>query len=99
MRVAVAAALEGVGFEVVAVGDLASTEQAMRAQEFVCAVFDRMLPDGDAIHFVHHLRVAGSAMPVLFLTGMDSPAHRVAGFANGGDDYLVKPFQVGGRGR
>jgi DNA-binding response OmpR family regulator len=38
--------------------------------------------------------VAGSAVPVLFLTGLDSAAARVDGFAAGADDYLVKPFRV-----
>jgi two-component system, OmpR family, response regulator len=37
-------------------------------------------------------RRAGWATPVLFLTARDSVADRVAGFENGGDDYLVKPF-------
>ena len=94
MRTAVAAELRGAGFEVIDVGDLFAADQALRRHEFVCAVFDRKLPDGDAIEYVHRIRVAGSAVPVLFLTGMDSPAARVAGFAAGGDDYLVKPFRV-----
>jgi DNA-binding response OmpR family regulator len=61
---------------------------------FDCVVFDRMLPDGDAIDYVQHRRRAGWSVPVLFLTARDSIADRVAGFAAGGDDYLVKPFSV-----
>jgi DNA-binding response OmpR family regulator len=94
MRIAIAAELRAAGFDVVAVGDLATADRAMRELEFVCAVFDRMLPDGDGIDYVHRIRVAGSAVPVLFLTAMDSASARVAGFAAGGDDYLVKPFRV-----
>jgi DNA-binding response OmpR family regulator len=94
MRAAVAADLRGARFEVVDVGDLASADRALREHEFACAVFDRMLPDGDAIDYVHRIRVAGSAVPVLFLTALDSASARVAGFAAGGDDYLVKPFRV-----
>ena len=94
MRTAVAAELRGAGFEVVDVGDLRGADQALRSFEFACAVFDRMLPDGDAIDYVHRIRVAGSAVPVLFLTALDSAAARVDGFAAGADDYLVKPFRV-----
>jgi DNA-binding response OmpR family regulator len=94
MRVAVAIDLRAAGFDVVEAGDLAGADRELRAAGFACAVFDRMLPDGDAITYVHQLRVAGSAVPVLFLTAMDAPAERLAGFASGGDDYLVKPFQV-----
>lgn len=93
MRDAVTGSLRGVGFEVVAVGTLAAAEQALREQEFACAVFDRMLPEKiDAVDYVHRIRVAGSALPVLFMTGLDAPAEKLAGFAGGGDDYLIKPF-------
>jgi two-component system response regulator MprA len=33
-------------------------------------------------------------VPVLFLTARDAVADRLAGFGAGGDDYLVKPFDV-----
>jgi DNA-binding response OmpR family regulator len=94
LRVAVRAELTAAGFEVTEVGSLASADAALGRREFACAVFDRMLPDGDAIDYVHRRRVAGWGVPVLFLTARDSVADRLAGFASGGDDYLVKPFSV-----
>jgi DNA-binding response OmpR family regulator len=57
-------------------------------------VFDRMLPDGDAITYVHRRRQQGWSVPVLFLTARDRVADVVAGFEHGGDDYLVKPFAL-----
>jgi DNA-binding response OmpR family regulator len=94
MRVAVSAELTSVGFQVTPVGDLASAAAALSAQSYACAVFDRMLPDGDAIDYVHRFRVAGGAVPVLFLTARDRNEDVVAGFSSGADDYLVKPFRV-----
>lgn len=94
MRIAVSAELTSAGFEVVPVGDLAAAAAALSSQVYACAVFDRMLPDGDAIDYVHKFRVGGGAVPVLFLTARDRGSDVVDGFASGADDYLVKPFRM-----
>lgn len=94
LRFAVATELRGAGLAVTEAGDLAAADQAARAGELACVVFDRMLPDGDAITYVHRRRQDGWATPVLFLTSKHTLADRVAGFEHGGDDYLTKPFAV-----
>jgi DNA-binding response OmpR family regulator len=80
--------------DVVEAADLATADARLRREPFTCVVFDRMLPDGDALDYVQQRRQAGWNTPVLFLTARDAVADRVAGFAAGGDDYLVKPFSV-----
>ncbi|UJW32956.1 response regulator transcription factor [Saccharothrix sp. AJ9571] len=90
LRVAVSAELRAAGLEVLTAADLAGAVRV--AEPLSCAVYDRMLPDGDAITHVYQRRQAGWAVPVLFLTARDTLADRVDGFAHGGDDYLVKPF-------
>jgi DNA-binding response OmpR family regulator len=94
LRIAVSAELGATGVAVAAAADLATADATLRADRFDCVVFDRMLPDGDAIEYVHRRRQDGWGVPVLFLTARDTVADRVAGFAAGGDDYLVKPFSV-----
>ncbi|MDD9375673.1 response regulator transcription factor [Streptomyces sp. ZAF1911] len=94
LRFAVAAALRGTGLAVDEVADLPAADEALFVTEYDCAVFDRMLPSGDAVAYVQELRRAGRSVPVLFLTARDTVADRVEGFAVGGDDYLVKPFAV-----
>jgi DNA-binding response OmpR family regulator len=94
LRLAVSAELGAAGLDVLAAADLAAADARLRAGEFACVVFDRMLPDGDAIDYVHRRRQDGWSVPVLFLTARDSVADRIAGFAHGGDDYLIKPFSV-----
>lgn len=91
LRVAVAGELRGAGLLVDTAVDIAAADEAS-SRSYDCVVFDRMLPDGDAITYVHARRRAGWAVPVLFLTARDRPVDRVDGFAHGGDDYLVKPF-------
>jgi DNA-binding response OmpR family regulator len=57
---------------------------------------DVRLPEGGNAGFelVSDLRATGFSSPVLFLTARDSLADRVAGLDAGGDDYLVKPFEL-----
>jgi DNA-binding response OmpR family regulator len=94
LRLAVTTELAAAGLTVAAAADLAAADTALGAADYDCVVFDRMLPDGDAITYVHGRRQRGWAVPVLFLTARDSLADIVAGFEHGGDDYLVKPFSV-----
>lgn len=94
LRVAVATVLRGAALDVDTAADIATADRAFGRNDYACVVFDRMLPDGDAIHYVQDRRGRGWAVPVLFLTARDAVGDRVAGFAHGGDDYLVKPFAV-----
>ncbi|MBB5851280.1 response regulator transcription factor [Amycolatopsis umgeniensis] len=94
IRRAVSAELRAASFTVDAVGTLAAAAGVLASTggAHACAVFDRMLPDGDAAGFVDERRRLGWTVPVLFLTALDSSSARVEGFEHGGDDYLVKPF-------
>ena len=88
LRVAITASLRAAGFAVDAVSDLPGADEALTVNAYDCAVFDRMLPSGDALHYV---RARRPAAPVLFLTARDTVADRIAGLEYG-DDYVVKPF-------
>jgi two-component system response regulator MprA len=56
-------------------------------------VLDVMLPEPlDGLEVVRRLRAGGSEVPVLMLTAREKLQDKVAGFANGADDYLSKPF-------
>jgi two-component system copper resistance phosphate regulon response regulator CusR len=92
LRVALVSQLRALGYGVDDAGDIATADRALRGGHYDCVVLDRMLPDGDAISYVHLRRQQGWRAPVLFLTARDALADRVAGFEHGGDDYLIKPF-------
>jgi two-component system OmpR family response regulator len=57
-------------------------------------VLDIGLPDSDGRDVCQALRARGITAPVLFLTARDAVVDRLAGFGAGGDDYLVKPFDL-----
>jgi two-component system, OmpR family, response regulator len=93
LRLAIGASLRGAGLAVDAVSDLPDADEALAVNAYDCAVFDRMLFSGDALHYVRAWRAAGATVPVLFLTARDTVHDRIAGLEHG-DDYLVKPFAM-----
>ena len=56
---------------------------------------DRMLPGGiDGLGIIAALRKNGSKVPILILSALSDVDERILGLKSGGDDYLVKPFQL-----
>jgi two-component system copper resistance phosphate regulon response regulator CusR len=61
-------------------------------ENFDLVVLDWMLPDGDGVEVLQHLRARGSQTPVLMLTARTALNDRVIGLDSGADDYVGKPF-------
>jgi FixJ family two-component response regulator len=57
-----------------------------------CIVLDINLGDGSGIELRHELTKSGVALPVIYITGNDSHATRMAAMASGCLAYLTKPF-------
>ncbi len=65
------------------------------AQPHDVVILDLMLPGIDGLTVCRRLRQdAQSSVPVLMLTARSELDDKVAGFAEGADDYLVKPFEL-----
>jgi DNA-binding response OmpR family regulator len=63
--------------------------------EYDVIVLDIGLPGLNGLELCEKLRnELSNRTPVLMLTARDSLADKVAGFDNGADDYLVKPFSL-----
>jgi len=58
------------------------------------AIVDLGLPGLSGIYVIKHLRQQGSMLPILILTARGRWQDKVEGLEAGGDDYLVKPFQM-----
>lgn len=82
-------AYEGYKVDTAADGSEALTKA--RESEPDLVVLDVMMPEIDGIEVSKRLR-EGSDVPILMLTAKGTIADKVAGFASGADDYLVKPF-------
>lgn len=66
---------------------------AMRGDADV-VVLDLGLPRLDGLDLCQRLRAAGRGVPVLILTARDTLDDKLRGFAEGADDYMVKPFAM-----
>jgi two-component system response regulator CpxR len=79
------------GYNVNAVHDGASGLRAARDEGYGLVILDVMLPLLDGFGVLRQLR-RESDVPVIMLTARAEERDRVGGFAEGADDYLVKPF-------
>ena len=62
-------------------------------------LLDLILPDASGLDVLREIRATDGSngrfdpsLPVVVVSGRGSPADRVRGFAEGADDYVVKPF-------
>jgi len=60
----------------------------------VCVLLDINLGDGSGIELRHRLKAAGNSVPVIYMTGNDSPAVRTSALQSGCLAYLTKPFSA-----
>ena len=94
IREALVVAMADEGYEVRPAEDGVSALRG--AEEFRpdLAIVDIRLPGGpDGLAVARRIREAAD-LPVLFLTAADGLEDRLAGFAAGADDYIVKPFSM-----
>lgn len=75
-------------------GSLEIAEEAARSGVHDAVLLDRKLPDGDGLSLIPVLRRGHPGLPIIVLSALGTPDHRVAGLDNGADDYLAKPFLV-----
>ncbi len=83
--------LEGAGFRVVHAGLGKDALEAAKKERPLIVILDLMLPDMSGEELCLQLKEI-SDMPIIMLTAKSSEEERVAGFALGADDYVVKPF-------
>jgi FixJ family two-component response regulator len=60
----------------------------------VCVILDINLNDGSGIELRHHLKAAGIAVPVIYITGNGGHAVRNAALDSGCIAFLTKPFSA-----
>lgn len=88
------AGLRQAGFTVDWAQDGRSAQLALETSGYELVVLDLGLPRVPGLDLLRQLRARGSDLPVLILTARDTVRDRVAGLEAGGDDYLIKPFDL-----
>lgn len=80
------------GYAVTTAADAAEARQRLAGLTFDLIVLDVMMPGESGLDLARWLRPANS-VPILMLTAMGEPEHRITGLESGADDYLAKPFE------
>lgn len=83
--------LEGAGYRVVSVDRGKNALDTAGKEKPLLVILDLMLPDMSGEEVCLQLKEITDA-PIIMLTAKSSEEERVAGFALGADDYVVKPF-------
>ncbi|MFZ2198192.1 MAG: response regulator transcription factor [Thermodesulfovibrionales bacterium] len=83
--------LEDAGYKVVHVEKGKDAISAAMKEPPLAVILDLMLPDTSGEEVCQELKEMGD-FPIIMLTAKYSEEERVAGFALGADDYVVKPF-------
>lgn len=86
--------LTGKGYEVTAVGSVASALNKLDANDFDAIVTDIKLPEVTGIEFLHSLQEKTPETPVIIMTGYPSMGIAMEALKNGASDFLPKPFRA-----
>jgi DNA-binding response OmpR family regulator len=86
--------LERDGFSVVTAADGPTALDAIERHRPALVVLDLMLPELDGRAVIRAVRRddEAAATPILIISARGSTVDRIAGFEDGADDYLPKPF-------
>jgi DNA-binding response OmpR family regulator len=94
IRSALEVALKNEGYQVRAEAHGGDVEDVAAQFRPDLAVLDVRLPTGPDGHAIAGILRRSSTLPIIFLTAADTVDERLAGFAAGADDYVVKPFSM-----
>ena len=83
--------LEGAGFRVIHTDRGETALDAVNKEKPMLIILDLMLPDMSGEELCLQLKEIGD-IPIIMVTAKATEEERVAGFALGADDYVVKPF-------
>ncbi len=86
--------LQQKGLRVTVCETIAAARQALRCHVPMLVLLDWNMPDGQGDRLCRWMRSSFQELPIIFLTVRADTADIVAGFQNGVDDYVVKPFDL-----
>lgn len=86
--------LQQEGYVVETAATFAEADRKVAGYSYDCILLDIMLPDGNGLRLLEHIRKLGKRENVIIVSAKDSWEDKVYGLENGADDYLAKPFHT-----
>lgn len=89
--------LEKRGYQVVSAGDAETALKRLTSATPDLILLDVSMPGMDGYQLCHQIRTspATATTPVIFVSANAGSEDRIAAFASGGVDYLIKPIEAG----
>ena len=72
----------------------AEADAKLAAYTYDCILLDIMLPDGNGLQLLEHLKQQRKRENVIIISARDSLDDKILGLDMGADDYLPKPFHT-----
>jgi two-component system copper resistance phosphate regulon response regulator CusR len=94
LRADLSTALAAGGYAVDTAASVREARAFLDRYDYDLLVLDLMLPDGEGMEVLAHLRRTPQPTRVLVLSARDRVEDRVRALERGADDYLVKPFAL-----
>ena len=82
------------GYVVESAATYLEADSKVAGYSYDCILLDVMLPDGNGLKLLEHIRNLGKRENVIIVSARDSLEDKVSGLELGADDYLSKPFHT-----
>lgn len=82
------------GYVVESAATYLEADSKVAGYSYDCILLDIMLPDGNGLKLLEHIRAIGKRENVIIVSARDSLEDKVYGLEIGADDYLPKPFHT-----
>lgn len=86
--------LDRAGYQITLCTDGEAGEKCFYESLFDLIILDVMLPKKDGFAVAKSIRATNKEIPILFLTAKSMTEDKIEGFKIGGDDFIVKPFNM-----
>ena len=87
-------ALRSEGYLVETASTFFDADDKIAGYSYDCILLDIMLPDGNGLKLLEHIKSLDKGDRVIIISARDSIDDKVAGLDLGADDYLAKPFYM-----
>lgn len=87
-------ALQGEGYVVETASNAFEAEDKIAGYSYDCIMLDIMLPDGNGLNILKHIKELKKEDRIIIISAKDSIDDKITGLDLGADDYLAKPFYM-----
>ena len=94
LREIICRALRSEGYIVESAATIADAQDKTAAYDYDCIMLDIMLPDGNGLRLLEHIKSLNKSNLIILISAKDSIDDKVEGLDLGADDYLAKPFYM-----